>query len=537
MNKALHGNTMDKFASAIRAAVPLLFIETPDAQMTIQQIVERAGSNFGEKDEDPVIVWDMINGVRGLNEAGQYVVIATYANNLHQQNPVSVLSESIKLTERTVLIHQNTHLFLDNPAMVQAVSNLRDPFKGHQCMLVMIGPTVKLPPELTHDVLVIDQPLPTDTQVREVIQSVVDDNSDQLDASPSTDQMDRAARSLRGSTLFAAEQVVSMSLQRDGLQLDRVRQLHSATIDQTPGLSVEKATETFADIGGLSFAKEFAERLCRGPRAPVVVCRIEEIEKTMAGAAGDMSGTSQDSLQVLLSECEDNNWSGLIAYGCPGSGKTLFAKALANSSEAHAIRLDLSACKGSLVGQSEQRVRAAMKVLKAIGGDRVFFVASCNGLDTLPPELQRRFRCGVWYFDPPSAKDRMAIWHQHAESFGCKSTLICSIETEFRSVDEDGLTGADIRNICETAYTLDCDLKEARQYVIPLYIQSPKTIEACRQMAEGRFIDASAGGVFRAASSQNGTTKRTSRTLRVAGMRHNDDEGNIISGTTTPKHP
>jgi AAA+ superfamily predicted ATPase len=79
--------------------------------------------------------------------------------------------------------------------------------------------------------------------------------------------------------------------------------------------------------------------------------------------------------------------------------------------------LDLGATKGSLVGQSEERIRGAMKVIRAVSGDGAFFVATCNKLDALPPELRRRFRYGLWFFDLPTVDERAPIWMINMRKF------------------------------------------------------------------------------------------------------------------------
>src|SRR6185436_7630420 len=112
--------------------------------------------------------------------------------------------------------------------------------------------------------------------------------------------------------------------------------------------------------------------LFSGPRRPRVVVRWDEIEKSVssaaAGAVADNTGVSQDALKVLLTTMQDNNWIGAILVGPPGTGKTLASVCTGNTFQVRSMVGDLGAARASLVGQSEQRIRAMMDIIRAVGG-------------------------------------------------------------------------------------------------------------------------------------------------------------------------
>jgi hypothetical protein len=73
-------------------------------------------------------------------------------------NPVDMLIKAHKkMPKESILFMSNLHRYLD-PQVIQAVWNLRDPFKSNTRMLVILCPSMTLPPELTQDVLVLDEP-------------------------------------------------------------------------------------------------------------------------------------------------------------------------------------------------------------------------------------------------------------------------------------------------------------------------------------------------------------------------------------------
>ena len=499
-----------RFRAARNAAVPLIAISTPDPAATIRDVCAVSAhkpKNGDAAKETPLIVWDVVNGVVGRNEAGLKAIVKCWPPNPQtgengtKNNLMKTLVGAGGLPERSILFVQNSHAFVksDQIPHVQATWNLRDCFKTDNRTLILLAPQFPLPDELRNgDVVELDEPLPDDDALRGIIRREFGRTPPPFEHGDEV--VEKLAQSMKGCAAFGAEQTMWMNCTSAGVDWAGLSCSVQKTIEQTAGLVYESGTETFSDIGGLEFAKRFGEQMFAGPRRPALIVRVEELEKSMAGAAGDLSGTSQDSLQVMLSEMEDNEWSGLLAVGPAGSGKSLYSKALARTFDARPIRFDLNACKGSLVGESGRKIRAAMKVIKTIGGDRVFFIASVNRLDGLPPELKRRFRRGLWFFDLPNEQDRKRIWQIQRKRW--------SIDIKDKAPDEDDLTGADIRNICETAYSQGISLKDAMQFVVPLKVQDPDSIEAARRQANGRYIDANKGGVYKLPTAETAAAGR-----------------------------
>jgi len=481
-----------KVKAARVAKVPLVLVQTADPAETAAAVM--AGANGA-----PVLSWDVVRGLYGRNEAGDKLAKSAGWGPQNTRQPVQLLMAigGSDTNDRPVYVMANIQRFLVDVTVIQAVWNLRDWFKSNGAMLVMVAPLGQkgaLPDELTRDVLVIEHALPDDERVRDIVRGMLA-NTKGAKFEATDELIANAAAALRGAAAFACEQLTALTIVEGGKErfdLDGLMGAAKRLISETQGLSFEQGRETFADVGGLSHVRRYAERLFAGPHRPAAVVRVEELEKSMAGSQGDLSGVSQDALRVWLQAMEENHWTGLLGAGPPGSGKSLLARSMANTFNAKPILFDVGACKGSLIGQSESRIRAAMQVLWAIAGPRAFFVASVNNLANVPPELQRRFTAGVWYFDTPSDEDRAEIWQKKLAQYGLESQR--HLVTEF--VDEADLTGADIRNICEAAVSLNCTVYDALQFVVPLKRQSPTIIAEARALAAGRFIDASRGGAY-----------------------------------------
>jgi hypothetical protein len=495
--------------------VPIVAITTGDPGATQSTLATRINA------ERPKLAWDAVNGIHGLNETGRAVVTALGGEaDATKNNIVKALVLATSLPEDAILLVHNAHKqFVSSlgSAAIQAVWNLRDLFKVNgRCLILLVPIGTDLPLELRSDVLIFEDPAPDDDTLREIvlkqIEAIETNEGDRLKGGKletCRTELPMAAAAVRGTSAFQAEQLAAMSISEDGFMWDYLNSQAKKLIEQTKGLTYERGSERFADIGGMDGGKQWANQLFGGPAEPHVVVRVEELEKSLAGVHGDMSGTSQDTLQVLLSAMEDHDWDGILAYGGPGSGKSLWAKALANQFNARALRLDPNACKGSLVGQSEQNIRQAIEVIRVIGGSRVLFIGSCNKLDTIPPELQRRFRSGVWYFDTPSKEQRAAIWKLHmAHYFGDEVA-------GWEDVDEDELVGSDIRCIVEQAWKLNTSIADARKNVICLKQRSPEILEAARVKADGRFWDVNTGEVYRRETAKPTRTKRRAKLAAI----------------------
>ncbi len=487
--------TIEALKAARKVSTPLISITTADLPATVAGIVSAMPA------QTPILQHDIIRGVLGLNEAGKQARELIIGSDdgpalpgvVPLTSPAEALSKAAQLPARALLFVHNANRLMDDAATVQAICNLRDLFKSDGRTLVLLATQITLAPELVQDTFTIDEPLPTETQIREIIAREIKNANETLKQKPEQPDdatIDRSVEALAGLAAFPVEQSIAMTLAQGAINVPQLWTRKRAYIAQTRGLVVDANTHTFEDIGGLESAKEFGRGLFGGRRRPRAIVRIDEIEKMLAGAAGDTSGTSQDALGTILREMEDNDWPGMIALGPPGSGKSEYSKTLGTSHGAPTFALDLGAAKGSLVGQSEERIRQTMKVIKAVAADGAFFVATCNKLDALPPELRRRFRYGLWFFDLPSREEREIIWSINARRFELS-------EEQLRDLPADnGWTGAEIRNVCELAWSMNRPVREVARFIVPVSVSDPGSIDKLRNLAHGKFLSASYPGPY-----------------------------------------
>jgi hypothetical protein len=481
--------------------VPLIGISTSDQQATVEVLMRELKE---EGAPVPLIQWDFCNSFQAQGQVAQ-AVLAEMLNGKDARafngKPGDALQAARGLEKPCLLVFHNAARYLDALPVIQAIANLREPFKEAGVMLALLGHGLHLPVELVGDVLLFDEPLPNDEQLQAMLTDLV--GGQDLDfAVPSS-----AIDALRGLAMFPAEQVAALALRKTGFDLAGLWERKRQMIEATPGLSVWRGTAKFDDLGGVARIKQYLRAVLAGRRAPRVVVVIDEIEK-MLGGSGDTSGVAQDYLGTLLSYMQDQQTQGVIFIGPPGGAKTAVAQAAGNEIGIPTIALDLGGMKGSLVGQSEQRLRTALKTITAIGGGQVLFVATCNKIAKLPPELRRRFNRGTFFFDLPTRAERAVIWQLYCEKY--ELPLF-----DGEQFDDTDWTGAEIAQCTQMAYELNLELAEAAKYVVPVAKAAHEDIAALRGQAAGRFLSASCEGVYQIPSNPETATPKSKRRMAV----------------------
>jgi len=145
-------------------------------------------------------------------------------------------------------------------------------------------------------------------------------------------------------------------------------------------------------------------------------------------------------------------------------------------------------------------------VVDAISQGRSLWIATCNAITSLPPELRRRFTLGTFFFDLPDAEEREAIWRIYLDKW--------PVPDAERPCD-DGWTGAEIKECVRKAWRLGLSLQESANYIVPVAKSAADQIESLRRQASGRFLSASRPGPYSADAKAElvGAGKRALRQL------------------------
>jgi SpoVK/Ycf46/Vps4 family AAA+-type ATPase len=372
-------------------------------------------------------------------------------------DPLEALEQLKKLPPEGVYIINTPKYFLTpkNPFVIQTLVDIIPELKKTGKHLVFLGPEIDPPAEIKETVTILDFPLPTETEIQDIIVNLLPGCS--LEKSV----LQKAAKELCGLGAEAAEDAASLSLiETDSLAsrtitekiIPVLQREKAATIKREGLLEVSQPDPNFSKIGGLDRFKLWA---------------------------WEVGGTFTE--EAVAANVEPPG--GVLLLGLSGTGKTRAGKYLANILNCQFLQLDFGKVYGRFVGESESRIRKVFKQAEAMKrailfidemekglstgqGDsgtstrvmgtvlqwmqdkryrkdvQILVVATANNVATLPPELLRPGRFDVmFWFDLPEQKEReeilrihLASRNQNPDDFGIESLAgVC-----------EGFTGAEI---------------------------------------------------------------------------------------------
>ncbi len=297
--------------AARRAGTPLIALRSADPASAMAQVA----AAINGKGTTPIAVWDIVNGLTGQNELGKATVSKLMGENAAVAGPVDALAAARKIAEDSVLFVLNAQRFWEQVDILQAIWNLRDPFKaGGQMLVLVTSPGSTLPVELQSHVMVLDEPLPAPEELAQLVNDIFEAAGL---AAPDETAAGKAVDALVGLAAFPAEQVLAMSLSKSGLDFERLWDRKRQAVEQTPGLTVWRGGEAFDTIGGCNRIKQFLTAVLAGREAPRVIVFVDEIEKAFAGTGTDTSGVKTEMTGTMLSWMQDRGAEGTIFLGPP----------------------------------------------------------------------------------------------------------------------------------------------------------------------------------------------------------------------------
>jgi len=507
---------LEQLLDAKRVSTPIVAINTQDPLETMDSIIQCFLGKWKElatknpKLPQPLFIkWDIVTGLVGIGKDSAAAVVGMFPNvdtakPIPPQiaklttNPVDMLKVALRVPPGAMLFMLNMHRLIDDLTVAQGVWNLRDEFKKDGRMLILDAPMIKLPMQLDHDVLILDEPLPDRESRAKIIREEIGYfNEGQKKAGaealkePEAAIIERVIDITGGLSAFAVDQATAMNLSPAGFNIGGLWKRKCQFIENTPGVKVWNGGERFADLKGQDNIQRFELGLMNGKESFRCVVIFDEAEKTAGAGAGDTSQVSQEMHGAMLAEMQDRDYPGMIFLGPGGSGKTVNLKALGNEAPGGKIIVlivNIAGMKSSLVGSSMANLLQFFRIVEAVSDGRPLFAFTANTFD-FSPEFQRRCYLGKWFFDLPGKDEREDIWKVYLKKF--------KLDAKQPRPDDNGWTGAEIRACSLLSYRLGKSLVECQDFIVPIAVSAGEKILKLRSDAHGKFISAAKPGAYK----------------------------------------
>ncbi|UNK72236.1 AAA family ATPase [Microbacterium sp. H1-D42] len=500
---------------AFKARLPLLYLETGEEVRAIEAISLAASA---QRHPRPVWTWTSALGL--IDPEGKSIT--------NTANPARALSHIAGLQDAGVFIFCDLHAYFGSehrqgePLVVRTARETALDFRHGDAsrVLVLISPVRTIPAELNELTHLLEFPLPSTEEIRELLDTMIERNSSgpgriRVDADDAArEQLVHAAL---GLSMAEAENAFARAMVNDGtlgagdvpVVLDEKAQI----VRKSGLLEFMSSDIDLDDVGGLNNMKRWLSRR----------------------NGSWMAGAKQYGLP---------DPKGVLITGVPGCGKSLTAKATAASWGLPLLRLDIGRVFSGLVGSSEQNLRTAIATAEAVapcilwvdeiekgfsnttgGGDSgtsarvfgtfltwmqekkrpVFVVATANNIDALPPEFLRKGRFDeIFFVDLPTAAEREVIWRLQLSAQASDANGLAALAADEAVIDDlvrrtENHSGAEIEQAVVSAlfegYSAGrpvdrAMLEQVVDSTIPLAVTQAEEVSGIREWAAERAVRA-----------------------------------------------
>lgn len=487
-------NFQEELDIYLRARFTLLVVVTNEEERLLQKV-----KALCEQGKRSGLAWDAAEGFQVL--AGRSLTAPT------ARDPLTALEQIDKSEGDTLFVLKDFHESWGNAQIKRKLRSVAQRLKFTRKSILVTSPTSKLPDELKDEAVIVDFPPPDAAELEQVLNSLTQTPGVKINlTSLGREKLVQAALGLttaQASRVFAKAIVASGAL--DDRSIDLVTEEKKQIIREAEALEFYPVSETINDVGGLGVLKDW----------------LRLRERAFSSQAREYGLPAP---------------KGIALIGIPGTGKSLTAKMIGGLWRLPLLRLDVGSLFGSLVGESEERARRALRLAETVapclvwidemekalahGGldsgtsTRVFgtiltwmqektapcfVVATANDIASLPPELLRKGRFDeIFFLDLPTPAERKEIFSVHLRK---RKRLPQDYDLEALAQASEGYTGAEIEQAVIDAMYLGfgesrefttLDILSALHRQVPLSVSARETIGALRLwLREGRAQSAS----------------------------------------------
>lgn len=487
---------LNEFVLLLKARYPIIYIATNEEER-LEYLIKYCVSKYVTR---TYYSWDFVDGYQGNPTDKGFAA----------GNPIAALDLIEKLSPETasLFVLKDYDNFLKDFSVIRKLKNLSRCLRKQPKNIIIVSTDVNIPDSLKESITLLEFPLPNYWEIIDELNRLLSSLQQELRSST----LSSIATACQGLSLERIRRVISKIIAKSG-KIDEsspnlILQEKKQIIQQTQVLEFCLHDKNLTDLGGLDNFKKWLQ------------IRSQAF--------------SQEALQYGLPYPK-----GLLLVGVQGTGKSIAAKIMANEWHLPLLRLDFGRLFGSLIGQSEQRVRKMIEIVEALSpcvlwvdeidkafagisssGDSgttsrvlatfitwlsekispVFVVATANNIDSIPPEILRKGRFDEMFFlNLPTCEEREAIFDVHLRKYRPASnetfqlSLLGQLSKKFSGAEiEAAVINAMRLGFNEDREFNNEDILNSIQNLVPLARTKRKEIDLLKAWAEsGNIISAS----------------------------------------------
>ncbi len=508
----------------IDSSAPIVVMETVEEVRAVRLVrVACASLNLA------TFEWSIASGLARCGNEGNEVVVegrfpaggtGQEATDLAAQaiyntrEPAQVLGVLEGISVEAAFILKDFHRHMEDPVVVRRLRDVGQKFSKNRRTVVIVAPSIKMPPELASLVEYLELPLPDKLRLRQIIDEMIVrvGKTRTLRRSLDTAGLDVMADNLRGLTEEQAERAVSQAIvTRYGLTAEIVTDVLQAKkemLRRAAMLDFVDVSDTMAGVGGLANLKHWLEQ---------------------------RRGTWEEKARAFGLEPP----RGVVILGVQGCGKSMCAQAIAGEWKLPLVKFDTAAIFDKYIGETEKRIQKVFQVAEELspcvlwidelekvfagsGPDSasadagvssrllaaslswmqerkapVFVAATCNNVSALPPELIRKGRFDELFFvDLPNQAERKQIF---ALELARRNRRPAEFDLDRVAAAARGYSGAEIQAAVQAALyawfsskqpLATGSLIDALAMTVPLSATRAEEIQELRNWARARAVPA-----------------------------------------------
>lgn len=519
-------STAEQLRIMIRTGIPIIWVNTYEEVRFIQEFAKDVIDVWNTDKAGPgskleLWAWSLYQGILSLDEINardnQRKLLRAEGDRQKTPNPATALEWIVNYEPelpniRPVFLLKDFNVVLEQP-IVRMLRDAIHPLQIGRKTLIIVSPFLShgrgggkpgVEPTLEKQIKVVDFVLPDREQLADIFDLSLKHLSHQAKKATvgyvinySDEEKNEIVTALQGLTRDEAQDAMTASmLSCKKIEPNYLIGEKKQIIKKSDILEYVEKVPPLDQVGGLDQAKTFL-----------------------------MAYKNQFSDEAKAFGVEP--LKGIIILGPPGGGKSLLTKAIASAWQLPLLRLDMGRVMGSLVGESERRMRDAIAQMEACapcivqideiekglsgtqsststdGGttSRVFgtlltsmeermrgvvIVATANDISMLPPELIRRFN-EVFFVDLPSAAERETILQIHLSKRGRDVSQLKLDFKQLISASHD-YTGAELEKAVKEAIARAFN-RNKMELTTELMLECIKDVKPIAQVMKEKISD------------------------------------------------